>query len=112
MDKQKYLIREKVYNRLHVIYTVRKGKEIILRGNKRPYPKNGKCELCPALRCGTKASSLVYHHWDDKDISKGMWICRRCHSIVEFVIKNIKIYKKYLKLSYNINEETIKCINV
>lgn len=55
-------------------------------GNKRPYPKDGHCELCfekpiiHAYRQHGRSTRLVYHHWDDSDLSKGLWICPSCHS--------------------------------
>lgn len=41
--------------------------------NKRNYPINNKCELC------SETVRLIYHHWNDNDFSKGIWICRKCH---------------------------------
>jgi len=44
---------------------------------KRPYPTDGVCELC--LGRLSESESLDYHHWDDNDLMKGLWLCRTCH---------------------------------
>ena len=46
--------------------------------NKRPRPSE--CELC-----GSKAPRLAWHHWDDADLNKGLWLCFRCHMFAEGV---------------------------
>ncbi len=49
------------------------GKNLIHVINKRDYPSDEKCEIC------RERVRLVYHHWDNSDFSKGMWICTKCH---------------------------------
>ena len=50
--------------------------------NKRPRPDN--CELC------NKAPlKLQWHHWNDKDLSKGIWVCFRCHMFCEAIEKGL-----------------------
>ena len=45
--------------------------------NKRAYSEI--CEVCGG------GGVLVYHHWDDSNPNKGLWLCRRCHSIAEII---------------------------
>ena len=47
---------------------------------KRPFPKNGACELC-----GLKGKRLGYHHWDDEKRHVGIWCCMRCHRMCHTV---------------------------
>lgn len=51
------------------------GKTYCVR-NKRLRPET--CEIC-----GLYHNHLSYHHWDDEDLSKGIWLCRFCHPIAE-----------------------------
>jgi len=46
--------------------------------------KRGYSEICEI--CG-RGGLLVYHHWDDSDLNKGLWLCYRCHLIAEMVDK-------------------------
>lgn len=46
------------------------------RVDKRARPDNI-CEVC-----GGKCGRLNYHHWDDSNPKLGVWVCRRCHSVV------------------------------
>jgi len=62
-----------------------------LWGTKRPYPENG-CELC------NRIGRLHYHHYDDNDLRKGIWVCFLCHKFVERVEKAEGIVEKYSKL--------------
>lgn len=45
--------------------------------NKRIY--TGYCEVCGAIR----DKNLKYHHWDDTNPSKGIWVCPHCHWLLE-----------------------------
>ncbi len=71
----------------------------VLKGNKRPYPTDDKCELCK------RKVFLVYHHWDDKDVSKGMWICHpKCHMFVEVLDTFGRIFvEKYAEIRRKID---------
>jgi hypothetical protein len=61
------------------------GKAIYVTGlNKRPYP--GSCEICKG-----ENSKLCYHHWDDNNYSKGIWVCVKCHTFVEMIEKDMPI---------------------
>lgn len=44
-------------------------------------PNLGHCELCDYK------THLVYHHWDDNNRSKGIWVCQtnKCHNLAEVV---------------------------
>ncbi len=85
------------YNAEHYLDTCRDGKTIFLKGNKRPRPIDGKCELCHLER-----KFLAYHHWDDKDISKGIWCCHFCHGVAETIDrihnKIFDIIRQYLNV--------------
>lgn len=75
---------QRKYNREHSLVVNGKHRRI----NKRPRPDN-KCELCNKV-----VERLHYHHWDDSRPELGMWVCGRCHSIVEE-------YEKGLITAYN-----------
>lgn len=49
---------------------------------KRHYPNDQKCELCK------KKKHLAYHHWDDSDFSKGIWVCVCCHKAAHWLDEN------------------------
>lgn len=69
--------------------------------NKRPYPEDKKCELChkgPRL--------LGYHHWDDKNISKGLWLCPVCHPFAEKV--DHSWVEKYKAIREAVNVEFVQ----
>ncbi len=68
---------QNTYRRKHIISY--NGKKPNLIGNKRDYPIDCLCEICHIQK------KLVYHHWDDLDISKGVWICVRCHMTIHYV---------------------------
>ena len=63
---------------------------------KRPHPGGnnllGLCELCG------KTVRLNYHHWDDTQINKGLWLCARCHVLAEVVDHMHDAEDKYLSL--------------
>ena len=62
---------------------------------KRPYTSN--CEICG------KNTKVVYHHWDDNDYSKGLWLCLRCHNVAEGVEQGID--QKYIELKRQMGGE-------
>lgn len=64
----------------------------LLHVNKRPIPSDNICE-----NCGKPVRRLEYHHWDDSDFSKGIWVCWRCHRAITFIEGNIGL-KRYLEL--------------
>jgi len=87
----------KLIERQHIVTIYDKqGLPVRLYGDKRPYPLTGTCEVCQ------HPSFLAYHHWDDTDISLGMWLCHLCHIIAEVhdqkSIKIVKRLKKYINL--------------
>lgn len=53
------------------------GRRYIKVVGKRPYSSN--CELYG------RETKTVYHHWDNSDFSKGLWLCVYCHNIAEGV---------------------------
>jgi len=82
----------KQYQRNH---TIRVWKGGTLRGNKRVFPEDEGCELC-----GFKAKRLEYHHWDDSDLERGVWLCGFCHRFAEWVDRGL--VPKYLELKSKI----------
>ena len=60
-------------------------------GKKRPFPADELCELCYR-----HPNRLDYHHYDDRDLKKGLWLCKFCHSFAENVDKGF--LPRYLKL--------------
>jgi len=67
----KYRIYARNYMRIHRIG--QNGKDFRNVIGKRDYPNDNLCEICE------EKVRLVYHHWDNSDFSKGMWICTKCH---------------------------------
>ena len=83
------------YSRKHRIAHV--GGTIYNPIGKRSYPLNECCELC-----GQKVR-LYYHHWDDLDFSKGMWICNKCHTAAHWLEKFNPDF--YFDLKKKLNKE-------
>jgi len=88
------LLREhgREYHRKH--YLKIDGKYVHV--DKRPRPQA--CELCnrPRVR-------LEYHHWDNDNPSKGIWLCRTCHLFAELIERNkvqmlMSKYEEFKKL--------------
>jgi len=57
----------------------------------------GYCEVC-----GEENVRLEYHHWDDSNTYKGMWLCRWCHMLAEAIDRG-KPVEKYLSLKKRID---------
>lgn len=68
--------------------------------NKREY--KGYCELC-----GKENTHLNYHHWDSKNLNKGMWVCNfPCHQICEIVDKGfLHIAQRYLRFKRTLDKK-------
>lgn len=82
-------VKEKLYQRRKHTLVIR-GK-IIYGLNKRDW--TGYCELC-----GRKDIRISYHHWDDKNFSKGIWVDNPCHWMCEQVDKyGLQIMDRYQK---------------
>jgi len=98
-DKQSIQTQKKNNQRAHKLST--KSGKVIHSCKKRPYPSDGKCEICG------KQTRLVYHHWKIiENIIYGIWICQgtySCHNFVELYEKGL--LDKYLKLKTIIDEE-------
>jgi len=92
--------KELAYTRRARLGTYKNGKRILFYGiQKRDFPKDNLCELCQEKPI--RKSKLAYHHWDDDDFKKGLWICWECHMIVTVKERNKdidKIFVKYLKI--------------
>ena len=88
---------QREYTRQHVLGTTLNGKQVSIHGlNKRPYTNY--CEICGIL----KTRSLRYHHWSNENPSLGIWVCFKCHGLVEAIDRHgdnlQKIIGRYLKL--------------
>ena len=58
--------------------------------------KPEKCEVCSKV-----TRRLLYHHWNNNDLSKGLWVCDQCHRIaegVEAVSRHVDTMKSYLDM--------------
>ena len=68
--------------------------------DKRPW--TGYCELCGR----SNIKQLSYHHWDDKNPSKGIWVCNSCHLMVTAYENGKFAYlQKYLRLKRFLNKQ-------
>jgi len=71
--------RRREYFRAHALKTTLNGREITVEGlQKRPRPNE--CEICG--RTEPEIKILQYHHWDDGNLSMGIWVCYFCHMAV------------------------------
>ena len=68
--------------------------------NKRTW--TGYCELC-----GKERKNLAYHHWDDENSSKGIWVCHMpCHQICEAVDhKTLDLAQIYIRMKRMLNKK-------
>lgn len=78
-------------------YIVRSADNKYLKGKKRAWTPI--CELCKK-----RPRLLGYHHWNDDDLSRGVWICPPCHVKVE-AVDNPEFVKKWKNLKANIDEQ-------
>ena len=60
--------------------------------NKRPKPIN--CELCDKLPIN--GNRLSWHHWNDKHLEYGLYLCLGCHKVAEATESGLP--DKYLRL--------------
>lgn len=88
--KGDYHERAKAKRRVRGVTTTINGVHAHYKANKRPRPDN--CELC-----NKEVVHFDWHHWDDSDLSKGMWLCFRCHQFAEG-IEHGAHEEDYLKL--------------
>lgn len=65
--------------------------------NKRPRPNT--CEVC-----GCVPNKLDYHHWDDGQPEKGLWLCSSCHFMAEKIEKGL--HDKYIRLKQEVDNGT------
>ncbi len=96
---QKRLRRTRDYCRRTMLGTgtTKENSVMLTHLNKRPYP--GACEVCGFA----KEKGLHYHHWDKDNPSLGLWLCPRCHRLVEILdnlgsMKLGELLAKYLRL--------------
>jgi len=75
-NKEHWLQIQREYKRRN--YLTINGKTV--RASKRLRPKDDCCELCRKQK-----NILHYHHWDDENLSKGVWVCGSCHLMITAV---------------------------
>ncbi len=67
----------------------------VIRGvNKAPYPENGGCPCC-----GGTERRLQWHHWADENYNNGLWMCTKCHFMLEGVLRQMRLIAKGLRKS-------------
>ena len=79
----------------------KEGKQITIRGlHKREH--KSVCETCSHHK-----ERLAYHHWDDTNPSKGIWVCNKCHHLItSFEQKDfVLVIQNYLVLKNRLNKE-------
>ena len=84
-------------------YRLGQANNVVLKVVKRDW--TGKCELC-----NKENIKLDYHHWDNNNFMKGLWLCRACHWIAEDIdsLKDPQSKSnKYLKLKETIEEGSV-----
>lgn len=94
-NKKRNEINKKRREREKLMFSSTKNKKIYGKP-KRFY--TGYCEVC-----GVENERLEYHHWDDSNTYKGMWLCRWCHAMAEALDRG-KDASKYLSLKKQIDE--------
>lgn len=95
LERSKKYHRER--KRRNFITITREGKQVSARiKGKRPWP--GSCELCGKINC-----ILQYHHWDDSNPSKGLWLCMTCHRLAEIADSGAKT-ERYLELKNQVSQ--------
>jgi hypothetical protein len=85
------------YLRRNQVGTIIGGRRAVVRViGKRERPDS--CELCKEC-----CNILHYHHWDKRDISKGIWTCGSCHVMVRQLEKYVNIAEEYFALKISID---------
>lgn len=98
--KKRRLAQGKKWGRLHRLTT---SDGVTHSGlSKRPRPDDI-CELC-----GKKTEKLAYHHWDDTNLSKGIWVCFLCHMLCENVDNGGKKLIEVYELKKTLLDLTLK----
>lgn len=93
--KNKEYIKKRARDYMRKYRIGQNGKDIWNVKNKRDYPLNKRCELC------MEEVRLVYHHWDNSNFSKGIWICIKCHIAVHWLDKYS--HSLYFNLKFKVN---------
>lgn len=104
-DKRKYELANK--DKLNISrqafrrkYRLGQAGGVVLKVVKRDY--TNKCEICGKDNC-----KLDYHHWDNSNYMKGLWLCRVCHYVAESVDAIDEINsrsQKYIELKKKLEE--------
>lgn len=78
------------------------GKKINLKVKKRPRPDDT-CELCEG-----HSERLNYHHWDNGNYLRGVWVCPVCHYFIHGIEAGCiekGLHLKYIRLKGRIENE-------
>lgn len=70
-------------------------------GRKRRRPKEGRCELC-GRDCDAEKKLLSYHHWDDENLMKGIWVCYKYHGLIEIGEQAYELLARWYKMKEEI----------
>ena len=72
----------------------------VIKGRKRRRPIDGICELC-GRECDKEKKQLAYHHWDDENMLKGVWVCAKCHVFIEKSSPIEELERRIMELEKN-----------
>ena len=98
-NKPRILKRQKIYKRQHLL----RFHNYDIRGlNKSPFPEGGVCPFC-----GGSNRKLQWHHWLDTNLNDGLWMCTKCHFILENLFRQMPLkadeLRKGLKIGFTAN---------
>ena len=86
---------KKEYRRIKTL-TTKSGKK---RYNLRKRKYSDCCELCGRTHTNKGVvARIVYHHWDDGNLNKGIWVCTGCHFLVEKLDNEFSLVSKYFSM--------------
>ena len=95
--KDRRNLRQRTRRRVSVVFTTIGGRHGPFKALKRLRPDS--CELCELPK-----DLLQWHHWDDSNLSLGLWLCVPCHRFAEGMdVRGLA--GKYLRLKEKISEE-------
>ena len=92
---------KKEYRRIKTL-TTKSGKK---RYNLRKRKYSDCCELCGRTHTNKGVvARIVYHHWDDGNLNKGIWVCTGCHFLVEKLDNEFSLVSKYFSMKRTLDD--------
>ena len=84
-------------------------KPMYVNGIRVPGIRRVRPELCEVCAGNNQLNNLlVYHHWNNSNLSQGVWVCSPCHQICELTDgyhgDRPDLQSKYLKLKESIDK--------